>query len=302
MHKKKTAKLIGIFLILSMAVSVIQVNVLAYVSPLHDTSDVYIDKNGDKITSQIIEDNDKVTVKIFINGELDHVVITDKHTMLAEITTYSQDNLLNMRLNTSKTQVDLNSLVTDTADADIAPYGTLEPTYSFTISNRIRTDYSYNGSVLYADCSSKAYEQGESYRYNGKILQLSAGTAVGTVLSIIAAYFTGGAWTVATVASIGIPVVGGVIADYYTSEVCYTLYRVYTDAYINGIYMVYGYTVYNKVLVNVDASGIFYTDDYYGYNIIRSHAEQCAYYAGNHFYEKFISCSKPNLSLPVTYT
>ena len=285
--------------------SVVPLNVFADASS--NTNTCY-DDLGNKITTVTTNSTRTFTVEIYINDVLDHIVTTNKATNVAELKRYGSGTT-SRNASIDVDYLDLSEYFTEIemnvdGNSGISPAATLYPTTSYSIKHRIMTDYDYEGNVLYADCETRAHERGVAYRYNGHIFTISAGTLVGVAVSaLIAALQTPQAFfTVTTLISIGAPVQAGVIIDYFTSTVCYTQYQVYTNVYINGVHVVYGYKIYDHVLASLQAPDkIVFSDDYYGYNIIYSRASELAGYAANRFNEKYISCSNPNLQLPVSY-
>jgi len=254
------------------------------------------DENGNVISSVTRETDSDYIVEIYSGGYMSQKATTNKATKITELEMFdNQENII------SEQTYDLKEHVSPVAQEDIlAPMMELEPTDSFDIYGRYRTDYTYNGSILYGDTYTMAHELSSSYRYESHMIQFSAGTAVGVVLSVLIAYY-GGAITIATIGEIGLPTAAGVLVDYVRTTVCFTKYRVVTKVYFNGTYTVNAGNTYDKVLVAAGTGGsMHYSTDYYGYDIINSWASYCCSSGVLAFRDKYVTGAKPNLSLPIT--
>lgn len=297
--KKILGVVIIIAMIFSQAISAMAIEIPNSVNAFQGT---IVDDYGNVITSIVTETMNENIVEVYCNGSIDHRVVTNKATGEAILEKMNEGIII------STNTCDLNSYVepvmptlkVEEFGPVIEPLVELIPATDFSIEKLYPTDYVYNGSILYGETDTSAYELSEAYRYEGHMLQFSAGTAVGIVLSVLLAYY-GGAITVKTLGELGIPAVAGTLIDSFMQEVCFTKYRVVTKASFASVLTVYAGKTYDKVLVTAGAGGNdHYSTGYYGYDIVDNWASTCCNYGAAAFSEKYITQHNPNLSLPIT--
>lgn len=236
---------------------------------------------------------------VFVNDVLTQQAITNIETGEGVLSLFDASS----RSSSDEIHYNLSDYV---KEIPVSPTSEIIPSETYSITGRYRTDYTYQGSILYGDTKTAAYETGG--RYYGRVLNFSAGDVVALVLSALAGYFTGdGKVTIATLGALGIPVVGGKIVDHFTKEVYYTNFKVATRVYFDGIYTANVYQMYDKVLVSIDAvvdeqggKSTHYADDYYGYDIVASFSRYAATASSLAFYEKYGIGTNPDLKLPIT--
>ena len=299
MMKKVLSFVLTVVMVMSMSVTAFAAGNDVKIQKFEST---IIDKNGEELTSVVQETKDSYIIEIYCDGTLDHRVTTDKQTGKAILDTYRNDKKVSRQNYDLKEHLKAIALDMETENfvPSIEPLAELFPTKEFNIVKSYRTDYVYNGKILYGNTKTMASELSSSNRYEGHMLQFSKGTAVGLVVSaLLAAY--GGAITVTVLAELGIPVAAGVLVDTISQKVCFTKYRVVTKVWFDNIHTVYAGKTYDKVLVTAAAGGgVHYSTGYYGYDIIDSWASTCCSSGAVAFSDKYITGHNKNLQLPVT--
>lgn len=254
------------------------------------------EKTGSEVTSVTEETDDQYITKIYVDNVLQQRAIADKNSTLTILEMYNENGNLE-----SRSEYNLSKNVRD-VDFSNKPALTAEliPTDDFDIYNRYRTDYVYQGAIMYGDTYTMAHELSKNFRYEGHMLQFGLGTAVSLVVSALLLYF-GGEITVEAIKELGIATAAGVLVDSLSSEVCFTKYRIVTRVYFNNIYTVNAGNTYDKVIVRAGAGGNdHYTTGYYGYDIVSGWASYCCSNGAVAFQDKYITHTNPNLKLPLT--
>lgn len=254
------------------------------------------ERTGSEVTSVTEETDDQYITKIYVDNVLQQRAVANKNSTLTILEMYDENGNLE-----SRDEYNLSENVSDVDFANRpAQAAELIPTDDFDIYKRYRTDYLYQGAIMYGDTYTMAHELSESYRYEGHMLEFGAGTAAGLIVSALLLYF-GGEITVAALRDLGISTSAGVLVDYLCSEVCFTKYRVVTKVYFDDIYTVNAGNTYDKVIVRAGAGGNdHYTTGYYGYDIVSSWASYCCSSGAVAFQDKYVMQNNPNLRLPLT--
>lgn len=292
-------KMLSLFLVFAMMFSCVP----AQAANVHDeNSEAMVfsgnieERTGSEITSVTEETDDQYITEIYVDNALQQRAIANKNSTITILEMYDENGNLE-----SSSEYNLSENVSDVDYSNKpAPTAELIPTDDYDIYKRYRTDYLYQGAVMYGDTYTMAHELSESYRYEGHMLEFGAGTAVGLVVSALLLYF-GGEITVAALRDLGISTSAGVLVDYLRSEVCFTKYRVVTKVYFDDIYTVNAGNTYDKVIVSAGAGGNdHYTTGYYGYDIVSSWASTCCSNGAIAFHDKYVTGNNPNLALPIT--
>lgn len=294
MAKKFTSLVLALIMCLSLCVPTLALNNQQNGDDLE-----VVDSLGNKMRSTFEIYDGAYHICVFVNDVLTQQAITNIETGEGVL------NLFDASSRSSSDEIHYN-LSDYVKEIPVSPTSEIIPSETYSITGRYRTDYTYQGSILYGDTKTAAYETGG--RYYGRVLNFSAGDVVALVLSALAGYFTGdGKVTIATLGALGIPVVGGKIVDHFTKEVYYTNFKVATRVYFDGIYTANVYQMYDKVLVSIDAvvdeqggKSTHYADDYYGYDIVASFSRYAATASSLAFYEKYGIGTNPDLKLPIT--
>ena len=294
MVKKFTSLVLALIMCLSLCVPTLALNNQQNGDDLE-----VVDSLGNKMRSTFEIYDGAYHICVFVNDVLTQQAITNIDTGKGVLKLFDDS----FRSSPEEIYYDLSDYVEEIL---VSPTSEIISSETYSITGRYRTDYTYQGSILYGDTKTAAYETGG--RYYGRVLNFSAGDAVALVLSALAGYFTGDAKvTIATLEALGIPVVGGKIVDHFTKEVYYTNFKVATRVYFDGIYTANVYQMYDKVLVSLDAveeeqggNYTHYADDYYGYDIVDSFSRYAATASALAFYEKYGIGTNPDLKLPIT--
>ncbi len=294
MAKKFTSLVLALIVCLSLCVPTLALNNQQNGDDLE-----VVDSLGNKMRSTFEIYDGAYHICVFVNDVLTQQAITNIDTGEGVLKLFDDS----FRSSPDEIHYNLSDYV---KEISISPTSEIIPSETYSITGRYRTDYTYQGSILYGDTKTAAYETGG--RYYGRVLNFSAGDTVALVLSALAGYFTGnGKVTIATLGALGIPVVGGKIVDHFTKEIYYTNFKVATRVYFDGIYTANVYQMYNKVLVSIDAveaeqgiDSVHYSDDYYGYDIVASFSRYAATASSLAFYEKYGIGTNPDLKLPIT--
>lgn len=160
-----------------------------------------VDSLGNKMRSTFEIYDGAYHICVFVNDVLTQQAITNIETGEGVL------NLFDASSRSSSDEIHYN-LSDYVKEIPVSPTSEIIPSETYSITGRYRTDYTYQGSILYGDTRTAAYETGG--RYYGRVLNFSAGDVVALVLSALAGYFTGdGKVTIATLGALGIPVVGG---------------------------------------------------------------------------------------------
>lgn len=293
---------------LSLCMSLLLCCVPAYAAETNDnnvtngTTYSYTDENGDVITSTTIETPTGYVVNIYVNGELTQHATTDIDAEETTLTMYEDGTPI-----LANETYDLNAFVSDVTieseeiigDHIAEPAVELFPTTSYDIYNRYRTDYLYQGSILYGDTYTRGYEISRQNRYEDHYFEFGIGTAASVVLSALLLKYRG-ALTLKSLLDLGVSTSAGVLIDTWATTACFTEYSVSTKVYFDDIYTVIATNIYDKVIVAAGAQGIdHYTTDYYDYDIIWSWSSYCCSSGAVAFYDKYISGNNPSLTLPI---
>lgn len=255
-----------------------------------------VEELGSEVMSITEETDDQYITEVYVDNILQQRAIANKESTITILEMYDENGDLELsstyNLSENVSDIDLTNRPASAAE--------LIPTDDFDIYKKYRTDYLYQGNILYGDTYTMAHELSESFRYEGHMLEFGVGTAVGVVVSALLLYY-GGEFTVAALRDLGIATGAGVLTDYLLSEVCFTKYRVITKAYFDDIYTVNAGNTYDKVVVRAGASGNdHYTTGYYGYDIVDSWASYCCSNGVVAFQDKYVTLHNPNLKLPIT--
>lgn len=261
--------------------------------------DTYVDAHGNEIESVISETDTQYIVKLYVNGILDSTTVSDKNTWEAMVVSVENGEI-------TSAEYDLHDYVELIVDdlPGVAPASEIETSTSYSISNRYRTDYLYQGDILYADTLTAAYEISTRNRHNETILNFSQGDAVGLIIAALCSAF-GGTFGVGLAVSLGLPIIGTKVVDGFTRSVWMTDFRVSTKVYFDDIYTGLISQTYDEVIVSemTDANNVkhtYYADDMYGYDIIWSQSSYAASGCAVAFVDKYVTQNNPNLSLPIT--
>lgn len=193
-------------------------------------------------------------------------------------------------------------------DVDLAsipdPAMEFEPTYSYDIYKRIRTDYLYQGAIMYGDTYTMAHETSRADRYEGHTLQFSAGTAASVIynaMKVALKLAAGVTISQAMLIELGFEIAGGVLIDSITTTVCFTKYYVSTKVYFNGTLTVHANNTYSDIIVAAGAGGVdHYSSGLLGYDVVSSWASTCCSNGAVAFQDKYVTGHNPDLALPIT--
>jgi len=256
------------------------------------------EETGAEITSITEETEDQYITEIYVDNILQQKAIANKNSAITILEMYDENGELE-----SRSEYDLSENVHDVnvdLTSEPSPVAELNPTDDFDIYQRYRTDYLYQGRILYGDTYTMAHELSDRYRYESHTLIYGAGTAAGVIVSVLLLHF-GGEITIAALKDLGIATIAGVLVDSLNSEVCFTKYRVVTKVYFDDIFTVNAGKTYDKVIVNTAAAGGYhYTTEYYGYDIVYDWASYCCSSGAVAFQDKYVTQRNPSLRLPIT--
>ena len=196
MAKKFTSLVLALIMCLSLCVPTLALNNQQNGDDLE-----VVDSLGNKMRSTFEIYDGAYHICVFVNDVLTQQAITNIDTGKGVLKLFDDS----FRSSPEEIYYDLSDYVEEIL---VSPTSEIISSETYSITGRYRTDYTYQGSILYGDTKTAAYETGG--RYYGRVLNFSAGDVVALVLSALAGYFTGdGKVTIATLGALGIPVVGG---------------------------------------------------------------------------------------------
>jgi len=302
--KMRIKRIIIAVFILSLMMPNIQT---AFASSLSENREEhYIDNNGNKYDIFIKTSNEQLVVDVYINGILNDSTITNKYTGDMTVTQYCLNNTRSNNIESDnsysakQSSYNIDDFLTTIEDNGASLFSTIPYTPNYTYYGEFKTDYTYNGKILYGSAYYQAYEPSSSNRYNGKLVSIPMGTTLSAIVSIFSFVVSG--ITVLGLVGFGITIADGISQSPFKKTVSYTQYRVSAKIYFNSILTVQAYSIYNKVIVLVDAASgkVTYHNDYYNYNIVSSYLRSATNVGVRAFSDKYITGHNKGLVLPIT--
>lgn len=255
-------------------------------------------ENSGEILYDMKETATQIITTAYKDGEMIQRATTNKETTETVLELYDGDTVT----------IEYYTLNDHIEDIDLAsipdPAMEFEPTYSYDIYKRIRTDYLYQGSIMYGDTYTMAHETSRADRYEGHTLQFSKGTAASVIynaLKVALKLAAGVTISQAMLVELGFEIAGGVLIDSITTTVCFTKYYVSTKVYFNGTLTVHANNTYSDIIVAAGAGGVdHYSSGLLGYDVVSSWASTCCSNGAVAFQDKYVTGNNPNLALPIT--
>lgn len=257
------------------------------------------DIDGNLITSRSYITFNGCVVEIYVNGQLHDRATTNSSTNKIHVEMFDREGT------TEVLEYDLSeycAYVDEFGDeGSVSTNAAYTPTSSFTINGRVRTDYRYQNEILYGDTNTRFYEPSQATRHSVGQLNFSRGDLAAVVISAAMAILNC-TLSIMFIVDQGVPIVAEKINDGFKKTVCYTTARVQTRVYFDGVYTAYITRDFNKTILLRDAetSAISLSTDYYGYDIVTSTASSAVSGSVLAFSDKYITCIRPNLALPIT--
>jgi hypothetical protein len=200
-------------------------------SPKHFT---LLDDNNKPVEIDLIEDASTITVNVTVDDKLDHTAVTNKETGDIILTKASgekeKSNVKDYLKDNDKKSQKVNKVYNEVLPAiqSIVPAAVSYTDGYYYVEDHFSLDYQISGYLYNKYVGSQG-------RYMAQRFSFTKGTEVGVVVSVLAAFLTGGVTLGVILIAAGSSIVGGVLGGYVDSSICFEKFRTLYRVRVNGL-------------------------------------------------------------------